>query len=196
MASVRDITPVPVQRDYPHHYPDYVKELAFLHWVQVGGNAVRALRSLTEVAQQAHPDEHFPSVHDLPSAQTIASWARQDDWEGKLLYAVAEHYPSILAKQAAKLIVLTDRALALYDRLLDDSQPIAKGDSTRQLAARDVLLLRGLAAALTRGDPLVTAAVRAEVIDMQESSADPAERQRERLQRHREERERRRRENG
>ncbi len=141
------------QKIVPYAYSPAIRELAFYHWIKAGQNAVRAHRALLALCQDADADDDLPLPSELPDSATISRWARKDGWEAKLVHAVADHFPAISARQAARLITQTDTALDEWDAIMSGERDQLRHPAMQARVALIAanLQLRGLGTAGARG---------------------------------------------
>ena len=146
---VLDIKPVIAERGsgWPAH-PPAVRELAFLCWIQSDGNIELASNMMHRMCRDADPHDDLPHPDDLPNVRTLYRWHKADAWDAKMVAVVGEHFPQILARQNARLLLLTDQAISVYAASLHNTEKVSL---VRANVARDVLLLRGLGTAGSRG---------------------------------------------
>ena len=125
-------------RDRPPH-PDAIHDLAFACWIQSDGNMARTLDLLRERCDET----------DLPDRATLYRWHHADGWDARMVSLVGTLFPQLLARQSARLLLLTDQAITVYAAALHNTEKVSL---VRANVARDVLLLRGLGTAGSRGN--------------------------------------------
>jgi hypothetical protein len=101
--------PLPVQLQEAH--PEWVRELAFVCWVQADRNAARA-RHLME--------EHWPEATDgrVPPYRTIAAWVQRGNWDAKADELVAANFPGLTMRHTARLVHMAGLALTTAEEVI------------------------------------------------------------------------------
>lgn len=102
--------PLPVQLQEPH--PAWVKELAFVCWVQADRNAARALRLMEEQWPEEDEDGR------LPPYRTVAAWAQRDNWQAKADELIAENFPGLTMRHTARLVHMAGLALTTTEEVI------------------------------------------------------------------------------
>jgi hypothetical protein len=102
--------PLPVQLQEAH--PAWVKELAFVCWVEADRNAARALRLL----EQQWPEEDEDGRR--PSYRTLAAWAQRDNWDAKADDLIADNFPGLVMRHTARLVYMAGLALTTAEEVI------------------------------------------------------------------------------
>ena len=95
-----------------HEYPEWVKHMAFSHYVACDRRPSAAHRSMLEVWD--HEQDGTP-----PDIKTVQRWARTEDWAYKADVVVSESYPALFQRDVARMVALRSRAIASYARILE-----------------------------------------------------------------------------
>lgn len=128
-----------------------------------------------ESAAEDAPD-WMPLPDELPDVATVKRWVRRFGWHDQVGLEVERNFPAIAARQAARLVKLSDRALDIYDELSDPNTQLERDSETRRKVAADILMLRGLGTASAKGGEVVIA--RTAASDDDHATETPAQRQR------------------
>src|SRR4051812_39966746 len=102
--------PLPVQLQDPH--PAWVRELAFVCWVQADRNAARALRLLEDQWPEEDEDGRVPPY------RTIAAWAKRGNWDTKADDLIAENFPGLVMRHTARLVYMAGLALTTTEEVI------------------------------------------------------------------------------
>jgi hypothetical protein len=102
--------PLPVQLQDPH--PAWVRELAFVCWVQADRNAARALRLMEEQWPEEDEDGRIPPY------RTIAAWAQRENWQAKADELIAENFPGLTMRHTARLVHMAGLALTTTEEVI------------------------------------------------------------------------------
>jgi hypothetical protein len=101
--------PLPVQLQEAH--PDWVKELAFVCWLEADRNAARALDLLE---QQWPEDEPRRPV----AYRTLAAWAQRENWQAKADDLIADNFPGLVMRHTARLVYMAGLALTTAEEVI------------------------------------------------------------------------------
>jgi hypothetical protein len=101
--------PLPVQLQEAH--PEWVKELAFVCWLEADRNASRALDLLE---QQWPEDEPRRPV----AYRTLAAWAQRENWQAKADDLIADNFPGLVMRHTARLVYMAGLALTTTEEVI------------------------------------------------------------------------------
>ena len=101
--------PLPVQLQEAH--PEWVKELAFVCWLEADRNAARALDLLE---QQWPEDEPRRPV----AYRTVAAWAQRENWPAKADDLIADNFPGLVMRHTARLVYMAGLALTTTEEVI------------------------------------------------------------------------------
>ena len=93
-------------------YPQWVKDMAFAHYILCDRRPSAAHRSLLDV-WDADADG------DPPDIKTVQRWARIEDWAYRADVVVSESYPALFQRDVARMVALRSKAIGSYSRILE-----------------------------------------------------------------------------